>query len=83
MSRASLGSLFRGYEASGDRRPSLLPGPGAVCFTNAQDREAYAAALAAVNTLSEALKLQRESPSGEYLERCKTSPISRGEVVMG
>jgi hypothetical protein len=47
------------------------------------DQKAYAAALAPVNTLSEALKLQWESRSEEYLERCKTSPIWRGEVVMG
>jgi hypothetical protein len=41
------------------------------------------AALAPVNALSDALKLQWDSRSEEYLERCKTSPIWRGEVVMG
>ena len=50
---------------------------------SAADQEAYAAALAPVNTLSEALKLQWEPRHEEYLERCKTSPIWRGEVVMG
>ncbi len=50
---------------------------------SAADQEAYAAALAPVNTLSEALKVQWESRNGEYLERCKTSPIWRGEVIMG
>jgi hypothetical protein len=47
------------------------------------DQEAYTAALAPVNALSEALKLQWESRSDEYLERCKASPIWRGEVAMG
>jgi hypothetical protein len=47
------------------------------------DQDGYAAALAPVNTLSEALKQQWESRSEEYLERCKSSPIWRGEVVMG
>lgn len=50
---------------------------------SASDQAAYTAALAPVNTLSETLKLQWESRSEEYLERCKTSPIWRGEVVMG
>jgi hypothetical protein len=49
---------------------------------SASDREAYTAALAPVNALSDALKQQWESRSEEYLERCKTSPIWRGEVVM-
>ena len=43
---------------------------------------AHAAALAPVNTLSEALTAQWESRSAEYLERCKTSPIWLGEVGM-
>ena len=50
---------------------------------SASDLAAYTAALAPVNRLSEALKLQWESRSEEYLERCKTSPIWRGEVGTG
>jgi hypothetical protein len=47
------------------------------------DQAAYAAALGPVNTLSEAVRQEWESRKEEYLERCKTSPIWLGEVVIG